>query len=305
MSDEKVKKEGEEMFEEEEKKEEEAEMIYEEITSEEEEKIEVDKMKFLEYEGKEEIDIDYGIFVKDVARDVGGDIVKVRAKEIKGEVITLTDEDMSEDEERRNEGEKKEEKGTDETVSIKETVLKLSPRVVDLMTKEIKRYQVKRRPLGLVAPRPLKTNEVIKNDVEYAKAGPSREKNNNEIKERKMEKKEDKEEEDSMEEYIEKETSSDEEKEKRWKKGIVKKIEEKDFKYEGLGITENGRVIIEDKSVEVVKSATKNRYNRYLEAQLERVEELKEQVPRLRGMKKQFNSEKKIFLRVENRFGTF
>jgi len=99
------------------------------------------------------------------------------------------------------------------------------------------------------------------NDVEYAKAGSSREKNNNEIREKKMEKKEEKEEEDSMEEYIEKETSSDEEKEKRWKKGIVKKIEEKDFKYEGLGITENGRVIIEDKSVEVVKRATKNRYN--------------------------------------------
>jgi len=148
MSDEKMKKEGEEMFEEEERK---AGMIDEESTSEEEEKAEVGKMKFLEYEGKEEIDIDCGIFVK----DVGGNIIKVHAKETKGEVITLTDEDMSEEENGKNEDKQKEEEGTSKVGSTKATGLKLSSRVVDLMTKEIDRYQVKRRPLGLVAACPL------------------------------------------------------------------------------------------------------------------------------------------------------
>merc|ERR1712105_321878 len=126
-------------------------MIDEESTSEEEEKAEVGKMKFLEYEGKEEIDIDRGIFVK----DVGGNIIKVYAKETKGEVITLTDEDMSEEEKGKNEDKQKEEEGTSKVGSTKATGLKLSSRVVDLMTKEIDRYQVKRRPLGLVAACPL------------------------------------------------------------------------------------------------------------------------------------------------------
>ena len=68
----------------------------------------------------------------------------------------------------------------------------------------------------------------------------------------------------------------------------TREIVEKDFGFKGLEISRNGKIILKDDIIEVVKKATKRRYNRYLEDNLERVQKMEKRVPRLRGITKQF-----------------
>lgn len=82
-------------------------------------------------------------------------------------------------------------------------------------------------------------------------------------------------------------------------KEIVNEIMECKFTFEGLSHEGNGRIMVKDDRVEIVKVGTKEEYKEYLDDHLDHVERLKERVLRSSNFMRAFiNNEIKTTERI-------